>query len=432
MPAPDPAPSSAPYAAWKYPDFRFYSASWFLLTFAKAIETVAVGYTLYDRTADYMALGWMGLVQALPVILLAVAGGHLADRFPRRNVLIFTLALSVVGGVILLVNALHSGPIGMMYLALGTSAVGRALGSPARSALLPQLVPGPIYSNAITWISTLFRLSAMTGPALAGVILIYYGQVTAFWLIVICRSFSLAAVFLIRNPVQTEMPEPLSWKSVLAGIRFVRQTKLILAIITLDLFAVLFGGAVYLLPVFAKDILHRGELGLGLLLSSEAVGAVVMALMIAHLPILRQSGRALFWAVIGFGAYTMILGVSEIFWISMAAMFFIGALDNISVVVRHSVVQLLTPDPMRGRVSAVNNIFIVASNDIGGFESGLTAWLFGPVISVVGGGIGTILVVLGVFKIWPEVGALGSLENLQPAEMAQAQKTADEETAERG
>ncbi len=206
----------------------------------------------------------------------------------------------------------------------------------------------------------------------------------------------------------------------MAGIRFVFRTKLILATITLDLFAVLFGGATYLLPIFANEILGVGSWGLGLLRSAEAVGAISMAMLLAHLPPMRRAGHTLLWAVAGFGTATVVFGLSTSFWLSLAMMFIIGALDNISVVVRHTLVQLLTPDRMRGRVSAVNSVFIVASNDVGGLESGLVAAMVGTVGSVVLGGIGTILVVLGAARTWPEILAIGSLRDIRSADEADA------------
>jgi hypothetical protein len=222
-----------------------------------------------------------------------------------------------------------------------------------------------------------------------------------------------------------------SWKSLVAGIRFVWQTKLILAAISLDLFAVLLGGATYLLPIFAEDILEVGATGLGLLRSAEAVGAVGMGVLLAHLPPMRRAGRTLLWAVAVFGAATIGLGLSRWFPVSLVMMFLIGAFDNVSVVVRHTLVQMLTPDEMRGRVSAVNSVFIVASNDLGGLESGVTAKLFGPVPSVVFGGIGAILVVLGAAWKWPQILAIGSLADIRPAEPGPAQQEADEQLAAR-
>jgi MFS family permease len=220
---------------------------------------------------------------------------------------------------------------------------------------------------------------------------------------------------LMRHRQVERVKESVSLQSVLAGIRFVWRTKLILATITLDLFAVLLGGAVYLLPIYAKDILHVGPMGLGVLRSADAIGAVCMAMCVAHLPPMPRPGAAMLWAVAGFGAATIIFGLSEWFWLSMLMMFLIGALDNISVVVRHTLVQMLTPDEMRGRVSAVNGVFIVASNDLGGLESGLTAWLFGgPVPAVVLGGVGTILVVLAAARTWPQILTIKSLHTIRP------------------
>jgi predicted MFS family arabinose efflux permease len=226
--------------------------------------------------------------------------------------------------------------------------------------------------------------------------------------------------------------QSVSWENLAAGLRFVWGNKMILAALTLDLLAVLIGGLTYLLPIFAIDILHVGKSGLGFLRSAEAVGAVCMALLIAHRPPMQRAGRTMLWAVAGFGAATVVFGFSESFWLSMAMMFLIGAFDNISVVVRHTLVQALTPDAMRGRVSAVNNVFIVASNDLGGLESGVAAKLFGPLIAVVGGGIGALLVVLGAAWKWPDLLRIGSLQSLKPIELAEVREAADDELAARG
>ena len=218
-----------------------------------------------------------------------------------------------------------------------------------------------------------------------------------------------------RNADGRPEKEEISWKSVGAGVVFVWQHKPILATITLDLFAVLFGGVTYLFPIFAVDILKVGPSGVGYLQSADAAGAILMFLLLAHLPPIPRAGRTMLWCVAAFGAATIVFGLSTSFWLSMAMMFLAGAVDGVSVVVRHTLVQMLTPDPMRGRVSAVNNVFIVASNDIGGLESGVTAWLFTPVLSVVGGGVATILVVLATMRVWPEILAIGSLRDLKPA-----------------
>ena len=316
----------------------------------------------------------------------------------------------------LVIVALTTGSPAMIYLLLGVGAVAQALGSPSRSALLPQLVPTETFANAVAWNSTIFYLGSVTGPAVGGGIMtVWEHPAVSFAVVGVCRLLSLAALAALHYRPADRPAQSVSWQSVVAGIRFVRDTKLILATITLNLFAVLLGGVTYLLPIFAKDILHVGPLGLGVLRSADAIGAMCMAMSLVHLPPMRRAGVMLLWAVAGFGTATIVFGLSHWFWLSLLMMCLIGALDNISVVVRHTLLQMLTPDAMRGRVLAVSMVFIVASNDLGGLESGLTAWLFAPVISAVGGGVCTILVVLASLYLWPEILRLGSLSDIRPA-----------------
>jgi MFS family permease len=311
-------------------------------------------------------------------------------------------------------------PVLGIYALLGIAAIGQALGSPSRAALLPQLIAPEVLPNAVTWSSSVFYIASVTGPAVGGGIMAFYeNPARAFAVVVACRLLALGAVAVMRHRQAERSQQSISWQSVVAGIRFVWQTKLILATITLDLFAVLLGGATYLLPIYAKDILHVGPSGLGFLRSADAVGAMCMAVLLVHLPPMRRAGVAMLWAVAGYGLATIVFGLSQWFWLSLLMMFLVGALDNISVVVRHTLVQMLTPDEMRGRVSAVNGVFIVASNDLGGLESGLTAWLFNPVVSVVGGGVGAILVVLAVIRRWPQILKIGSLGSITPADAAE-------------
>lgn len=412
-----PLPTGDPYAAWRCPDYRFYSVGWFLLAFSKQVETLAVGVYLYDRTKDAMALGWIGLIQAMPVLLLAIFAGQMADRFDRRRIILIMTTVGTIVSVGLYWAALHQMAVGWIYLLLGIGAISQALGSPARSSLLPQVVPAELFSNAVTWNSSIFQIASMTGPAIGGLILgAEKNAPAAFGAVCLFRLLSVAAIALVRSRSPDRTGESISVESLLAGIRFVARTKLILATISLDLFAVLLGGATYLLPIVAEDILKVDTRALGVLRSSEAIGAVVMGLLMAHLPPMRHAGRAMLWAVAGFGAATTVLGISTCYWLSVAMMFLLGALDNISVVVRHTLVQTLTPDAMRGRVSAVNNVFIVASNDLGGLESGFVAGLVGAPFSIISGGIGAILAVLGAAWMWPQILALGSLTDLRPAE----------------
>ncbi len=422
---------SDPYVVWRNANLRLFAASWFLMIFGKMVETVAVGVHIYRYTHDALSLGLIGLVQALPVLLLAIPGGQIADRHDRRRVMVVMLLVSSAVSLGLAAAARHDLPAQWFYALLCAGAISQALGSPSRAALLPQIVDREVFTNAVAWSTTVFHVAAMTGPMVGGMVVAYVNTTAAFALVTACRLLSAAAIFGVRRTPAQGSPDPVSLESILAGVRFVWRTRLILAAITLDLFAVLLGGATYLLPIFAEDILGVGAQGLGLLRSAEAVGAVSMGVLLAHLPPMRRAGWTLLWAVAGFGAATVGLGLSRLFPLSLAMMFFIGAFDNVSVVVRHTLVQMLTPDAMRGRVSAINNIFIVASNDLGGLESGATAWLFGPVISVVAGGIGAIFVVLAAARIWPEILSIGSLAELGTSPAVQAQQQADEELAQR-
>ncbi|HZL34667.1 MAG TPA: MFS transporter [Tepidisphaeraceae bacterium] len=408
-----------PYAAWRLRDFRLYSVGWVLSVIGQQIQDVAVGWDIFNRTQaeaqlnPFLALGLIGAVLAAPVVLLGIPAGALADRFDRRKIIMFSLGGAAAAALALAWLSHVHAPLWSMYVSLLAGATASAVGWPARSALLPQLVPARDFSNAATWNSSMFQVASMVGPALGGAILIK-SPALAY---VVDAGFLLAFVaFLIPLNVKpiARPREPISLASVAAGVRFVFRTKIILATITLDLFAVLFGGATALIPAYAKDILHVGSVGFGILRASPAVGALGMALWLTHRPPMKHAGRDMVAAVAGFGLATIVFGLSRNFPLSCLMLLLTGACDNISVVVRHTLVQMLTPDEMRGRVSAVNNIFIGASNELGGLESGLTAWWLGAVRSVVLGGIGTIAVVAGVAGIWPQVLRFGSLQDARP------------------
>ncbi|MFZ1936761.1 MAG: MFS transporter [Thermoguttaceae bacterium] len=409
-----------PYALWRNPNYRYYAGSWFLITFSRRVEFAAVSFylvTLYgDPQHESLLLGILGLVLALPVILLSIAGGQLADRFNRLRLMTLTFSLGILSAAGLLVVAMLGGNATVwFYVLLGIGTVGWALGNPARQAMLPSLISTDLFSIGVAWNSSAFYIASATGLFVGGAMLdMFQTMAPIFALVLLCRIAAIAAISRIRYRPVVHAEQAVSWQSLVAGIRFVWNTPLILATITLDLFAVLLGGVTYLVPVYAA-MLHVGGTGYGVLMAGDMIGAICMALILAHRPPLRRAGVTLLWAVAGFGAATIIFGISQWFWLSLLMMLLIGALDNISVVVRHTLVQMLTPDEMRGRVSAVNSIFIVASNDLGGMESGLTAWLFGPVASAVGGGIGTILVVLAALRIWPQILKIGSLASIRPA-----------------
>jgi MFS family permease len=400
-----------PYAALRFRDFRLLLVGRFVAAFGEQMLAFAIGWELWLRTHSELALGLVGLVQIVPIILFSLIGGHVADQYNRKRVVLVTqlvLALCTIG---LTALSYAQGPLLLVYLLLFGIGVARAFNGPATSTLLPQSVPPEHFTSAATWSSSAWQVAAITGPASAGLIVAALKTASPIYLI----DAGAGLVFLILVALMQGRPLALSEKSatldsLAEGLRFIRRTKVILAAITLDMVAVLLGGATTLLPVYATDILHVGPEGLGLLRTAPSVGALLMTILIAHLPPFQHAGRILLWAVAGFGLATIVFGLSTQFWLSMLMLLALGALDNISVVIRATLMLTYTPDAMRGRASAVNSIFIGASNELGGFESGVTAALFGPVLAVVGGGIGTILVVLAVARIWPELRELKTLD----------------------
>ena len=407
-----------PYAALRYPNYWLYSLGWVFSVIGQQVQSVAVGWEVTHRHhADMqhasLSLGIVGGVQALPVMLLSIPAGHLADAFDRRRIIVFsTLLGAVFSAGLAAVSYLHW-PIWWMYLLLGLNATALAVGWPARSALLPQIVPMDVFSNAATWNSSAFQVAALAGPAVGGLV-VNFTLWGAYAIDAACGLTFVAFLLLIVLHPAPRDREPPTLSSLAAGIRFVWRTKIVLATITLDLFAVLLGGATALLPVYATDILHVGAVGFGWLKAAPAIGAFVTAMVIAHAPPMKHAGRAMLLAVAGFGVATIVFGVSKWYWLSLLAFGLTGAFDNISVVVRHTLVQVLTPDAMRGRVSAVNNVFIGASNQLGELESGVAGWLLNPVWSVVAGGIGTILVVAAIAVVFPQVRRFGSLRDARP------------------
>jgi MFS family permease len=409
-----------PYAAFRFKAYRYYAVGNLVSVTGRAMLAVAVGWEIFQRTRSAMALGMVGLVQALPVILFAIPAGHVADRFSRKKVLMVTQLLSALGSVGLAVISRGRAPVAWMFVLLFVTACARTFNWAARGSFMPNLVPGHAFPNAVAWNSNAFQIGSVVGPAMGGFLVAWFG----FPLVYGFDAFCGFAFFLLLIPIKAAQPHARpavgGIRELFSGIHFVWKTKIVLATITLDLFAVLLGGATALLPVFASDILHCGAIGLGWLRAAPSVGAVVMGLVIAHLPPMRRAGTTLLWAVTGFGVATVVFGLSRSFWLSMAMLFLTGAFDNVSVVVRHTLVQLLTPDTMRGRVSAVNNVFIGSSNELGAFESGVTAAWFGPVISVVAGGVGTVLVVLAAIRLWPALCGLGSFVAVKPAAVGDA------------
>jgi MFS family permease len=399
------------YAAFRYPNFRFYTLGMFFAEIAEQMTRVAVGYEIFHRTHSTLALGFIGFSIWLPIFLFMMPGGAVADRFNRKTIVLCCTLLYSLFAVGLAWAPWVSNPLWMMYGLLFLTGLNRAFNDPARRSLLPQLVPRKHFTNAITWSSNLFQMGSVVGPALGGMLYAAMGYSNVCYLVSVLELVLFVNVLAIRQSPIRFKGEPVSLESLRAGLRFVRKTKLILATITMDLFVVLFGGAVAMLPAFAEDVLHCGPAGLGWLQAAPALGAFLVSLLITHLPPMKKAGRTLLWAVAGFGVATIVFGLSRVFWLSFLMMLVTGALDLVSVIVRSTLVQVLTPDAMRGRVNAVSYIFIHSSNELGGFESGAAAALVGLVPSVVLGGLGSILVVLAVTRIWPQVAQLGSLRD---------------------
>ncbi|MDM3857310.1 MAG: MFS transporter [Aphanizomenon gracile PMC649.10] len=399
-----------PLAAMRFRDYRLFTIGRVLLFTGGQMQTVALGWELYERTNSPMALGGIGLAQVLPMIALTLITGHVADKNDRKKITLLAMLLLMFCSLTLAAICYYQGAVFLIYACLLLTGVARAFLKPAGDALMWQLIPTSAFTNAATWNSSSFQLASVIGPALGGFSIALFRSATGVYILSAIAALSCFFLTAAIKPQKTNFKkEPISLKTLVAGAEFVWNNQLILAAITLDLFAVLLGGAVALLPVFAKDILHAGPVELGYLQAAPSIGALIMAALLVYLPPIRKAGTALLWSVVGFGIVTIIFGLSRWVWLSLLMLALSGALDSISVVIRHTLVQIRTPDHLRGRVAAINSVFISASNELGGFESGLTAALFGPVFSVVGGGIGTILVVVATAMIWPEIRKLGAL-----------------------
>lgn len=417
-----PTSSTDPYHAFRFRDYRLLFFGTFMAAMGEQMVNIAIGWELYDRTGSAFALGLVGLVQVLPVILLSLPAGHLVDRLNRRAIVVVTQLVLAVAALGLTALSYSHGPILFIYGCLLLMGTAIAFNSPAVSTLLPRTVPVESYENAATWSSSSWQLASVLGPAAGGLLIALAHSATLVYAInALCALTFLCMVLLLHKQQQVQVLHREGEEtciSFLEGIKFLWETKIILAAITLDLFAVLLGGATTLLPIFAKDILHVGPGGLGWLRAAPSIGAICVSLSLAYLPRFTRAGRVLLLAVAGFGIATIIFGISRSFWLSLLMLFLLGAFDNVSVVIRSTLLLTRTPDALRGRIAAVNALFIGASNELGSFESGLAAQLLGPVLAVAGGGVGTVLVVLCVALIWPEMRRLGRVnENKGESDM---------------
>ncbi len=401
-----------PYFALQFKDFRLLLAGKFFANLGEQMVGVAVGWQIYALTHSAFALGMVGLVEVLPVLLLSLPAGHLVDHANRKTIVLVTKALLGLCSLSLGIITVRHLPLVYFYAVLLVMGCCWAYSNPAGGVLVTQTVPENAYSNSAMWSSNSWQLASAIGPALGGFgVALFHGQSqVVYFSDAIMSLFVLMLLSQITERKDAAAHESYDLKSLLAGVQFLRDTPILLSAITLDMFAVLLGGATALLPVYAASILHVGPTGLGWLRAMPSIGASLMAIIIAHLPPFRRAGRTLLIAVAGFGLCTIVFGVSKSYPLSLAMLLLLGALDNVSVVIRSSLLLLRAPDAMRGRVSAVNSIFVGTSNEMGAFESGTAAKLLGPVLSVVVGGIGTIVVVVLCALRFPELVRLTTLE----------------------
>jgi len=419
---PAPADSRAGRAAFTHPGFVLFQVARFLIVAAVEMQAVAVGWQVYEITKQPLDLGLVGLAQFLPGILLFPVSGHASDHFERRHVLSACyggFAVCFAGLLVLAQRGVQS--VTAIYMVLVVVGVVRSFNATASRSILPQLVPEEHFPNAVAWNATIFQASTILGPSFGGILYaISHGPSVVYVVAMLTAIGATVSSFRIRPEVKARPREPMSLKTVFAGLHFIWSRKLILGAISLDLFAVLLGGAVALLPVYAREILKTGPWGLGLLRTAPGVGAALMAVLLAHRPLRGRSGVTLLWAVAGFGVFTIVFGLSHNLILSLAALLLAGASDMISVIIRATLTQLGTPDEMRGRVTAVDMIFIGASNEFGQFESGVTAQWLGTVPAVVLGGVGTLVVIAVWAWLFPELRHAGELTEIKAPQLENA------------
>jgi MFS family permease len=403
---PEPTPSES---LLRHPGFTLFWVSRIFSSLGFQVASVAVGWLVYAKTGSAYALGLVGLFQFLPMIALTFLVGHIADRFDRRRIVatcqfveFIVLALLTFGD--------RDGKLDVTVLFAAVAFLGaaRAFESPTMSALLPALVPTTLLQKAVAVSSSAMQTATIVGPSVGG-LLYATGASVPLGVAALCLSAACSAMLVIRTERKPPKREPISFQSIFSGVSFIRSRPIILGAISLDLFAVLLGGVTALLPIFARDVLHTGPWGLGFLRSAPALGALAMSVLLVRVPMNRRVGAKMFAAVMVFGMATVIFSLSTNFAISLLALVILGAADNVSVVIRISLVQLSTPDAMRGRVNAVNSLFIGTSNQLGEFESGMLAGLLGVIPSGVFGGIGTILIALLWMRLFPTLRKVDTL-----------------------
>jgi MFS family permease len=399
-----------PYAALRNPEFRNFSVARILMVIATLMQAIIVGWQVYEITKDPLSLGLIGLAEVIPAISVSFYAGHLTDISDRKKILLFAYTLFVLCAFSLTIISYDIVPIlfdyklHSIYAAIFISGIARGFSMPSTFAFWSQLVNKDIFPNAVTWNTSFWQFGAVTGPALGGFVYALIGFASSYLVITITMIISIILLSFIKRKPIPELTEHSSMKDRLtAGLKFVFSNKIILGAITLDMFAVLFGGAVALLPIFSAEILFAGPEGLGMLRAAPSVGAVIMALLLTRKPPTENAGRNLLISVFGFGVSIIIFAISRNFLLSLIALAVSGMFDSVSVIIRSTIIQLFTPDNMKGRVSAVNSIFIGSSNEIGAFESGVAAKLLGTVPSVIFGGCMTLIIVSVVSIFSPKI-----------------------------
>jgi len=412
-----------PYAALRIKEFRFFVFSRFIITVAMQMQSVIVGLQIYEMTKDAFSLGLIGLAEAVPFLSMALFAGHIADIFNRKKLIMISLLLFFVCSLTLLSFTLNLSSVLILfgttpiYIIIAISGLARSVIYPSQIALMSQIVPRELYPNSSTWNSTAWHVAAVTGPALGGLICAFWGFTSSYCTVIVLIFIGFILYFGIKNktiPVK-EKKETLI-QSLSTGIRFVFKNQIVLGALSLDMFAVLFGGAIAMLPIFAAEVLHTGRYGFGFLRAAPAAGAVIMSMILAFHPPIKRSGMKLLSCVAGFGVCIILFAISTNFYLSLALLVMSGMFDNVSYVLRQMIIQLYTPDNMRGRVAAVNSIFVGSSNEIGSFESGLAARIMRLIPSVIFGGSMTLLIVGFTSKVSPKLRKMDLREKLKEAE----------------
>ena len=412
----DDSPATANSSALSHRDFRRYLGAAFLAILATQIQSVAVGWQVYSIARTPLALGYVGLFQFLPMMACTIPAGHMADRFDRRLILVISnFCSAIAAGCFLTLALTRTTVIWPFYAVLVIFGASRAFAGPASQSLVPLLVPQDQFPQAVAWASSTSQVAVIAGPAIGGAIYILGPAVDYGVCLILFATVAIVMMGIRSRGMRYEAEaDTTAFERITAGIAYVWRKPLILGAFSLDLFAVLLGGATALLPVYARDILHVGPLGLGVLRSAPALGAAMLGLALGQQALQRRAGLAMFACVAIFGVATIVFGLSENFALSMAALFVMGASDMVSVYVRTTLTQLATPDAMRGRVSAVNRLFVGASNELGEFESGVTATWFGTVPAVVIGGVGTLVIVAVWYRLFPSLREVDRLSEVTP------------------